>query len=63
MKIYNVRVQNNHDKRIYQERYNKVYVMDNYGSTHLLGGNLLLGCLRAESMLNTERIIGKKYYL
>lgn len=63
MKIYIVRVQNSYGRRIYQELYNKIYVIDDYGSTYLLGGNLLLGCLRAESMLNIERIIGKKYYL
>lgn len=63
MKIYNVRVRNNHNRRFYIERYSKIYVIDDYESAHLLGGNLLLGCLQAETMLDKERVIRKKYYL
>ena len=61
MKIYNLRTLCNHGRRIYQEKYSKIYVIDNYGSRHLLGGNLLLRCLQVEPMINTEKETLCKY--
>ena len=61
MKIYNLRTLCNHGRRIYQERYSKIYIIDNYKNIHLLYGNLLLKCLQVEPVINTEKETLCKY--
>ena len=61
MKTYNLRTLCNNGSRIYQERYSKIYIIDNYKSIHLLYGNLLLRCLQVEPMINTEKETLCKY--